>query len=300
MAQTTSGSTGRPYGVQRVCSAWDQPRSSYYTRQARAQRVEQPAPLRRGPKPAVADTDLLNLIKADLEASLFVGEGHRKVYHRLRRVVKVGRHRVLRVMRENGLLSPHRMPKAALKEHLGHIITDAPNIMWATDGTKVLTWEDGYVWIFAAVEHWNAECVGWHVCKVGHRFAALQPVAMGLERIYGSAKADVAPGLQVHMDFGSQYTSEDFLSQIRFWGMTPTFALVGEPETNGVVERFFRTLKEQVIHGRTFRGVEDLKQAVDEFMLRYNRSWLVEKNGFISPEQARSNHLAQLHLKAAA
>ena len=29
----------------------------------------------------------------------------------------------------------------------------------------------GWGWIFAAVEHWNAECVGWHVCKVGSRFA---------------------------------------------------------------------------------------------------------------------------------
>ena len=34
--------------------------------------------------------------------------------------------------------------------------------------------------IFTAVEHWNAECVGWHVCKRGDRFAALQPIAMGL------------------------------------------------------------------------------------------------------------------------
>ena len=38
-------------------------------------------------------------------------------------------------------------------------------------------------WIFAAVEHWNAECVGWHVCQVGSRFAALDPMAQGLERL---------------------------------------------------------------------------------------------------------------------
>ena len=30
------------------------------------------------------------------------------------------------------------------------------------------------------VDHWNAECVGWHVCKVGNRFAALEPIAQGL------------------------------------------------------------------------------------------------------------------------
>ena len=36
--------------------------------------------------------------------------------------------------------------------------------------------DDGWGWIFTAVEHWNAECVGWHVCKRGDRFAALQPI----------------------------------------------------------------------------------------------------------------------------
>ena len=49
--------------------------------------------------------------------------------------------------------------------------------MWGTDGVRVFTLDDGWGWIFAAVEHWNAECVGWHVCKVGSRFAALDPIA---------------------------------------------------------------------------------------------------------------------------
>jgi putative transposase len=56
------------------------------------------------------------------------------------------------------------------------------------------------VWIFSAVEHWNAECVGWHVCKVGSRFAALEPITQGLERIYGSVEADVARGLSLRME----------------------------------------------------------------------------------------------------
>ena len=47
----------------------------------------------------------------------------------------------------------------------------------------------------AAVDHWNAECVGWHVCKVGNRFAALEPIAHGLRQRYGSVDADVARGL---------------------------------------------------------------------------------------------------------
>ena len=97
--------------------------------------------------------------------------------------------------------------------------------------------DDGWGWIFAAVEHWNAECVGWHVCKVGSRFAALDPIAQGLERLYGSLDADVARGLALRMDHGSQYLSDHFLKQIRYWGIHPSFGFVEEPETNGVAER---------------------------------------------------------------
>ena len=71
--------------------------------------------------------------------------------------------------------------------------------------------DDGWGWIFAAVEHWNAECVGWHVCKAGIRFAALDPIAQGLERLYGSLDADVARGLALRMDHGSQYLSVHIL-----------------------------------------------------------------------------------------
>ena len=77
----------------------------------------------------------------------------------------------------------------------GTIVTSAPDVMWGTDGVRVFTAEDGWVWTFAAVDHWNAECVGWHVCKVGNRFAALEPIAQGLGRHYGSVEADVARGL---------------------------------------------------------------------------------------------------------
>ena len=92
----------------------------------------------------------------------------------------VGSRRVLRVMRAQGLLSPHRGRQGEMQAHEGTIVTSAPDVMWGTDGVRVFTAEDGWVWTFAAVDHWNAECVGWHVCKVGNRFAALEPVAQGL------------------------------------------------------------------------------------------------------------------------
>jgi transposase InsO family protein len=59
------------------------------------------------------------------------------------------------------------------------------------------------------------------------------------------------------MDHGTQSLADDFQNQLKHWGITPSFAFVEQPQTNGVAERFNRTLKEQVIHGRTYRNLEE-------------------------------------------
>jgi transposase InsO family protein len=95
------------------------------------------------------------------------------------------------------------------------------------------------------------------------------------------------------MDHGTQYTADDFLNQVKFWGIAPSFAFVAEPQTNGVAERFNRTLKEQAIHGRVFRNVEEVRSAVTAFRDRYNRHWRLEKLGFRSPHEARQAYAMQ-------
>ena len=234
-------------------------------------------------------------IRADLEASPFTGEGHRKVWARLRilRDMRVSRARVLRLMRENALLSPHRRPQGNLVVHDGSLQTMRPNEMWGTDGIRIETVDEGWVWVFAAVDHFDACCVGIHAVKIGNRFAALQPIAQGLQAEFGATGADAGGGLMLRMDHGTQYTADDFLHQVRFWGITPSFAFVAEPQTNGVVERFNRTLKEQAIHGRVFNNVEQVRSAVTAFKDRYNRHWRLKKLGFRSPYEAREAYAMQ-------
>jgi transposase InsO family protein len=67
----------------------------------------------------------------------------------------------------------------------------------------------------------------------------------------------------------------------------PSYAFVEQPQTNGVAKRFNRTLKEQIIHGRIYRNIDELRDAVRVFVERYNAQWLIEKNGYPSPDQAR-------------
>ena len=301
MSAATSPGTGLAYGLRRVCAAWGMARSSFYAMTS-GQHAEQPPAKRRGSKPAISDQALLVAIEADLEASPREGEGYRKVWARLRvcRDIRVARKRVLRLMRENNLLSPHRCRRRGGNPHDGEIITHAPNLMWGTDGVRVFTVDDGWGWIFTAVEHWNAECVGGHVCKRGDRFAALQPISMGLAGLYGSTAAGAARGLALRMDHGSQYLSDHFTNQIKFWGIQPSYAFVAEPQTNGVAERFNRTLKEQIIHGRIYRNIAELRDAVRDFVELYNAQWIVEKNGYLSPAQARQAWHAAISIRPAA
>ena len=288
MSRATSAGVGKPYGLQRVCRVLDFPRSTIYAQQAAA-KVVPLRPQRRGPKPQVADADLLTAIRTDLATSPFTGEGHRKVRARLRivRGIRVSRARVLRLMREHTLLSPHRRPQGEPVVHDGTIVTDRPNDMWGTDGIRIATVDEGWVWIFAAVDHFDACCVGLHTVKTGNRFAALQPIAQGLTTEFGTTDAEAGRGLTLRMDHGTQYTADDFLNQIKFWGVAPSFAFVAEPQTNGVAERFNRTLKEQAIHGRIFKNVEEVRAAVNAFKDLYNRHWRLEKLGFMSPLEAR-------------
>ena len=288
MSREESPTTGKSYGVQRVCETCQFPRSTLYAQEQRVSAQERPH-AKRGPKSAYTDEQLLNLIRADLRESPFSGEGHRKVWCRLKYGcgVHVSRKRVLRIMREHNLLSPNRRPQVPPSEHKGTITTQEPNVMWGVDGTRVFTLEEGHAWIFTAMEHWNAECMGWHVTKKGDRFAALEPVAQAVLAQFDHVGADAARGLAVRMDHGTQYLSDHFQNQLKFWGIAPSFAFLEQPQTNGVAERFFRTLKEQVIYGRTFRTIVEVRQAVGEFVEQYNQQWRVEKNGFLSPLRMR-------------
>ncbi len=109
MSRETSPETAKRYGLQRVCRVLEAPRSTLYAQRARM-RVVSLHPKRRGPTPKVSDEALLEAIGADLATSPFVGEGHRKVWARLRILhgIRVSRMRVLRLMRAHHLLSPHR------------------------------------------------------------------------------------------------------------------------------------------------------------------------------------------------
>jgi transposase InsO family protein len=224
-----------------------------------------------------------------LEESAFVGEGHRKVWARLRVAgVRASKGRVLRLMREAGLLAPGRARRQlGPRHHDGSIVTDRPDTMWGTDMTTTMTLQEGQAAVFVAVDHCTAEAVGIHAAERATRFEALDPIRQGVREHFDSYEAAVAAGLTLRHDNGSQYVSRAFQEELAFLGIESSPAFVKAPEGNGCAERFIRTLKEQLLWVRTFETVEDLRRALHEFRQRYNREWLIERHGHLSPAAYR-------------
>jgi putative transposase len=297
MSHTVSPSSNQPYGVARVASVWNLARSSFYAARHREQHPREPQ--KRGPK-VLSDEELVAEIRELLAQPVFTGEGYRKIWARLRhKGVRTSKDRVLCLLREHQLLSPSRQPEPAPRHpHEGTIVTTAPDQMWGTDATATFTEAEGAVTVFAAVDHCTAECVGIHAVKKATRFEALEPVRQGVLEYFGAFSAGVAEGLKLRHDHGSVYMSEDFPNEIQFLGIQPSPAFVRQPEGNGCIERFFRTLKEQVLWVRRFRDLEQLRAALVEFRDRYNHHWILERLNYRTPAQARRDF--QLELEVAA
>jgi putative transposase len=296
MSRAVSPGGGKPYGVARVCRVWRTARATVY-RHRSPPRAEPPR--RPGPVGAMPDATLAEAIRAVLAASPFHGEGHRKVWARLRHGgIRASRRRVLRLMGEHDLLAPSRVgsPRGP-RAHDGTIIPDTVDTMWGTDLTTAWTGE-GQVAVFIAVDHRSAECVGIHAARRGTRFEALEPLRQGVRRHFGGFAKDVACGLALRHDHGSQYMADDFQREIAFLGIESSPAFVRAPEGNGCAERFIRTLRENLLWVRTFDGVEDLRRALLDFRETYNSTWLIERHGFRPPSAVRQDQLPSAALAA--
>jgi transposase InsO family protein len=296
MSRRVSPSTDRAYGLQRVARVWGASRATIYRHRRRSDDTPRRRP---GPIGAMADEALVEAIRKLLTDSPFHGEGHRKLWARLRFAgIRTSRRRVLRLTREHGLLAHQRAGRPhGPKAHDGTITTERVDTMWGTDMTAVMTGE-GQAAVFIAVDHCSAECLGIHASRDANRFEALEPVRQAVRRCHGSFGRDVAAGLRLRHDHGSQYVSHDFQVEIRFLGMESSPAFVREPEGNGCAERFIRTLKENLLWLRRFETIEELRRALLAFQRTYNQSWIIERHGYRTPAQVRAGQLDRMPMAA--
>ena len=133
--------------------------------------------------------------------------------------------------------------------------------MWGTDLTSTLTGE-GQASVFVTVDHCSTECVGIHAARRATRFEALEPLRQGVRACFGAFAAGVAGGLKLRHDHGSQFVADDYQRELAFLGIESSPAFVREPEGNGCVERFIRTLKENLLWVHRFETIDELRLAL--------------------------------------
>ncbi len=130
MSAATPTCPGSRYGIERVCRVLEFPRPAICAKRAgESQKAIGLRRKRRGPEPKVSDERLLETIRADLAGSPFVGQGDRKPWAWLPLAgIRFSRARVLRLMRDNQLLSSHRWPQGKRNPRDGSIMIEQPEV----------------------------------------------------------------------------------------------------------------------------------------------------------------------------
>ena len=93
---------------------------------------------------------------------------------------------------------------------------------------------------------------------------------------------------QVQTDWVPQYTAHAFGAELRWLGIQHSPSFVGEPQCNGVIERFMRTLKEQCLGLHRFADLAQAEREIGAFIERYNEEWLVERHDHCTPRAIRA------------
>lgn len=279
-------------GLVLVCKELGIPRSTVYAQRNPEERAPVAKP---GRPPLVPDAELLAAIREVLTDSPFLGEGHRKVHARLRcRGIHADIERVRRLMREHGLQAPGK-PRRILgpRVHDGTITTAKPDEMWGTDATSTLLLDGQQATVFGVYDHCTCELMGVHAALYGDRYEAMVPLHQACRTAYGSVRKAIAAGLKLRHDNGSQFVSRAFQAELRFLGMESSPSFVRAPEGNGCIERFWRTLKEQLLWIHAFKDIDELNRELQAFRDLYNHQWLIERHGQRPPAWARQSLLAQ-------
>lgn len=205
------------------------------------------------------------------------------------RGILVGRHRVARLMRAQGIRSicrrRYRAPMASgstavAENHVQRrFMVDRPNATWAGDITYIPTGE-GWLYLAILMDLYSRRIVGW---AMGERLTAdltLRALAMALQQ------RGLSAGLLHHSDRGSQYGAASYQQRLAEMGIQCSMSRAGNCWDNAVVESFFATLKSELTHHRRYRTRQDAKMEIFEYLEGfYNRQRRHSTLGYLSPAE---------------
>lgn len=197
--------------------------------------------------------------------------GYRRVAWWLRRKESliVNRKRVLRVMRERGLLVRSRRLRAKRRKEWGRVEAPLPNQVWQSDLTKIWAGPSvGWAYLVSVIDCCTREIVGWNLsprCRTDEALAAVEQAV--LERLpAGSREAQ----LTLTTDNGTQFTSARFIETLARLGITHRRTAYHHPEGNSYIERFHRSLKEEEVWTAEYRSLEEAQECIARWITEYN------------------------------
>jgi putative transposase len=201
---------------------------------------------------------------------------------------RVGRKRVARLMREEGIEgqrkrrfrtttdSRHSHPVAA--NHLNRDFSaSAPNEVWVSDITYIWT-REGWMFLAAIMDLFSRRVVGWSMDSRIDQTLVLEALGMALRT------RQPKPGLLHHSDRGVQYAGADYQEQLRKSGIVCSMSRKGDCWDNAVAESFFSTLKSELVHRVDYVSRSQAKASVFEYIETfYNPRRRHSALGYLSP-----------------
>ncbi|GHA84940.1 transposase [Algimonas arctica] len=156
---------------------------------------------------------------------------------------------------------------------------DAPDRVWVTDITYIRTHE-GWLYLAAVIDLFSRKVVGWSMQPRMHTKLALDALMMAVWRRRS------APGVIVHSDQGSQFSSQEWRSFLDAHNLVPSMSRRGNCYDIAVAESFFHLLKTERIRRKTYLTRVDARQDVFEYIeMFYNPKRRHANNGMLSPVQ---------------
>lgn len=202
--------------------------------------------------------------------------------------MRVGRHRVRRLMRQAALRvrrcrrwvrttdSRHRYPIAP-NLLARNFAVDAPNRAWVADITYLPT-RAGWLYLAVILDLYSRAVVGWSMSRRIDGKLTLDALDAALMR------RRVEPGLIAHSDRGTQYAAGEYQRRLHQHGMICSMSRKGDCWDNAVAESFFATLKLELLGDDIFADHATAQRLVFEYIeAYYNRRRRHSTLGYVSP-----------------
>jgi putative transposase len=217
--------------------------------------------------------------------------GYRMLTALLRREGRVVNHkRVLRLMREDNLLSLRRMRYVFTTDSrhnwpiypnlARHVTLTGLNQLWVADITFIRLRSE-FIYLAVILDAYSRRVIGWDLGRTLQAELAIRALRMAL-----SERNWKAEELIHHSDRGVQYASGDYTQILDQAEIQISMSRRGNPYDNARAERFMRTLKEEEVHGTEYQDLEDARGRIGEFLEQvYNRQRLHSALRYLTPEE---------------